>query len=191
MAQVLPNAILYDAAFSIVLGLILELEALIPPLRRNYFALILMPTGFVEYFIVGQSNYSIPLELSLFGIPFVTILSGIIVTGLYAARHYFDKKKIRLLLVFSGCLEIALGAFSFLHLDLAGFPYQNSFTVWSVNYQSFFLGTLLSTVGVYSFVVGSLFMLLKTRRANLSKVATSALGIAAKKQNLFSNRGKR
>ena len=164
---VLPNAILYDAAFVTVLVLVLGLVALVPLLRRIYFAAVLIPIAFVEFYIVVSAEYSLPLELTTFGIPFVTLLSGIIVVVLYAIRRILRKKIANFLLISSGCIELALGAISLLNLDVVGFPYENGFYVVDLNYQLFLLGSILSTVGIYSLIFGAFLRITELKRDDL------------------------
>ncbi len=149
---VLPNAILYDVTFIGILALVLEFVALLPVLRRTYFAAVLILVGIIEGIIVSSSGYSLPLEQP--GIPFVTILSGFIIPIFYRIRTFLSRKRVQFLLIFSGCLESALGALCLFNLDIVGAPYVNGFLIMSLNVELYLIGILLATVGVYSLAVG-------------------------------------
>ena len=166
----MPNAILYDVTYVAILALVLGLVALIPLLRRIYFAVVLIPLGFVEFWLVSNAGYSVPLELHPFGIPFVTLLSGIVVIVFYTIRRILSNKMAKLLLISSGCVELALGVISLLNLDVVGFPYENGFLVVRLNFQLFLLGSILSTVGIYSLAVGTLLKNAKSKLHDLGQV---------------------
>lgn len=166
---VLPDAFLYDIAFTAVLALVLGLMALIPRFRRLYFAAVLVPAAFVESNIVAETGYSIPLELAPFGIPLVTFLSGIIVVVFYLLRRPLRNKIVKAVLVVSGLVELVVGVIFLLSLDVVGFPYGNGFLIVSLNYQFFFLGSTLSTVGAYSLVIGIFLLVTKVRKTELAQ----------------------
>ncbi len=148
-----------------MLGFVLALTAFIPRFRRLYFAVVLVPAGFVESHIIARTGYSIPLELSPFGIPLVTFLSGIIVVAFHLLWRPLSNKMAKALLVVSGLVELVVGVLFLLSLDVVGFPYVNGFLIVSLNYRFFFLGSTLSTVGLYSLVMGILLFIARVRQA--------------------------
>jgi hypothetical protein len=72
----LPYAFLHDAAFIGILAAVLVFFLIF---KRPYFTAFLILVGVFEISIIARIGYSIPLELYPFGIPFITIVSGIII----------------------------------------------------------------------------------------------------------------
>ncbi len=149
---VLPNAFLYEAAFIIMLAVVLDLVALLPLLRRIYFGAVLILIGIVEFALIANPRYNIALEV--FTIPLITVISGVVIPVFYATRRFFSRKVGKLLLILSACIELALGIISFLYIDLWGYFTENVFDVLRVNENFLILGIILVTVAVYSLVVG-------------------------------------
>ena len=152
-APVLPNAFLYEVIFASILGVVLALVAMFPLLRRRQFAAILILIGISEFFIFAYYGYyTIPVEV--FIISFVTIISGIIIPIFYVTRKLLSKKGVRLLLIFSGCVEFALGAISLLYARW-GIYNEYVLSIFRENGELLFLGSMLATIGAYSFAVGA------------------------------------
>jgi hypothetical protein len=146
---VLPNAFLYEVAFASILGAVLALVAVSPSLRRRQFAVVLIPIGIIEFFILAYySYYTIPAIV--FIIPFITILSGIIVPIFYATRRMLSKKGVKFLLVFSGCVELALGVIRLLYIRYWELP-------------ELYPSALLATVGIYSLAIGTFLIMAKPK----------------------------
>jgi len=149
---ILPNAFLYEVAFVSILGVVLELVAAFPLLRRLQFATVLVFIGMVESSIIANLGYATPA--GVFVIIFVTIISGIIIPIFYVTRKLLSRKGVRLLLVFSGCVEFALGAISLLYARW-GIYNEYVLSIFRENGELLFLGSMLATIGVYSFAVGA------------------------------------
>ena len=146
---VLPNAFLYEVAFVGILGAVLALVAFSPSLRRRQFAAVLIFVGIIEFFVLAYlSYYTIPARV--FIVPFITILSGIIVPIFYATRQMLNKKGVKLFLVFSGCVELSLGALRLLYIRYWEFP-------------ELYPTAILATVGVYSLAVGAFLLIIKPK----------------------------
>jgi hypothetical protein len=163
----LPYAFLHDAAFIGILAAVLVFFLIF---KRPYFSAFLILVGVFEISIIARIGYSIPLELYPFGIPFITIVSGIIIPIFYVIRQLLTKKMGKLLLIFSGGVEMILGAISLLYMDVVGFPYENGFLVVHVNFQLFLLGTVLSTVAAYSIAFGTFLFVTKPKKNMLQNV---------------------
>ncbi len=126
-----------------VLALFFVLVAFSKSFRRLQLAAFLIPIGVIEFSFVGYYYasilYHIPGEASFFC--FVTIISGIIIPILFAARSLLSKTVVRMLLFVSGWVEIAIGA-------------RALFPVWfTPSFFDFLSGIGLATVGIYSIVV--------------------------------------
>ena len=149
-APVLPNAFLVEVIFASILGVVLASVAMFPLLRRRQFAAILILIGISEFFIFAYYGYyTIPVEV--FIISFVTIISGIIIPIFYAARRLLSKKGGKLLLIFSGCVELALGAIRLLYI------------VWW-ELPELYPSALLATVGIYSIAVGTFLLMTRPKQ---------------------------
>ena len=146
---VLPYAFLYEVAFASILGVVLALVAISSSLRRRQFAAVLIPIGIIEFFILAYfSYYTIPARV--FIIPLMTISSGIIVPIFFATRRMFNKKGAKLLLVFSGCVELGLG--------VVRLPYIR---YWEL--PELYPSVILATVGIYSLAVGAFLIMAKPK----------------------------
>ena len=158
-APVLPNAFLYEVIFTSILVVVLVLVAMFPLLRKRQFAAMLILIGIFEFFIFAYYGYyTIPVEV--FIISFVTIISGIIIPIFYATRRLLSKKRSKLLLIFSGCVELALGAIRLLYI------------VWW-ELPELYPSAVLATVGIYSLAVGTFLLMTRPKQQFQPQIGNS------------------
>jgi hypothetical protein len=158
---ILPNAFLYEIVYACILAIVLALVATFSSLRRRQFALVLILIGFVEFAIILNTRFTVPIEALI--ISFVTIISGILVPIFYITRRQLIKTKVKLFLILSGCTALLLGVISLSYIDVWGYFDGNVFVILRVNEELLLLGIVLVAVGIYFVIIGTAMFLIKPR----------------------------
>lgn len=170
LAPYASNSFVYEIAFISVLALILLLVAAIPILRKLYFAVILIPTGYAEFFSLPHSVGGILVPPEIYILPFTVMASGFIIPILYVFRQFLGRKESKLMLILWGCSELVLGAMSLFFMPLVSVGVGGDPRVWTyLDSRFFLLGAILVTVAIYSLAVGTFLFMTKPKNVVANK----------------------